>query len=66
LKAEGKVLRLDVPAGVNLPKGGLVLSLPEPWASGRVRKGNAGIVEGEIRITRLPARVEIGMPARAD
>ena len=64
LKAEGDVLRLDVPAGIALPKGGLVLSLPEPWASGSVRKGAAGIVEGEVRITRLPARVEIAMPAK--
>ena len=66
VKVEGDVLRLDVPAGLTLPKGGLVLSLPEPWASGRVRKGADGISNGEVRITRLPARVEIEMPARAD
>ena len=66
LKSQGDVLRLDVPAGIALPKGGLVLSLPEPWANGRVSKSAAGIVKGEIRITRLPARVEIGMPARTD
>ncbi|HSD17149.1 MAG TPA: discoidin domain-containing protein [Thermomonas sp.] len=59
LKAEGDVLRLDVPAGIALPAGGLVLSLPEPWASGRVRKGAAAIAKGELRIDRLPARVEI-------
>ena len=64
LKAEGDVLRLDVPAGIALPKGGLVLSLPEPWASGSVRKGAAGIAEGEVRIMRLPTQVEIGMPAK--
>ena len=59
LKAEGDVLRLDVGAGITLPKGGLVVSLPEPWARGGVRKGGAGIDNGELRITRLPARVEI-------
>jgi hypothetical protein len=59
LRAEGDVLRLEVPAGFALPKGGLVLSLPEPWARGVVRMGTAGIVKGELRITRLPTRVEI-------
>ncbi|RZA19237.1 MAG: discoidin domain-containing protein [Lysobacteraceae bacterium] len=67
LKARDGVLRLDVPAGLALPKGGLVLSLPQPWASGRVRAGAAGaagIDNGEVRIMRLPARVEIGVPAK--
>ena len=62
LAAKDGVLRLDVPAGLNLPKGGLVLSLPKPWATGRMRKGAGGIVDGEVRITRLPARVEITAP----
>ena len=66
LRAEGDVLRLDVPAGIALPKGGLVVSLPEPWASGRVRKGPAGIAKGDIRIMHLPARVEIVAPANLD
>ena len=59
LKVEGEVLRLDVPAGIALPKGGLVLSLPEPWASGRLQSGHGKIVRGEVRIDRLPARIEI-------
>ena len=61
LKAEGDVLRLEVPAGIALPKGGLVLSLPEPWASGRAT-GNARPIPlkgGELRVTTLPARIEI-------
>ena len=64
LKANGRVLRLEVPAGLALPKGGLVLSLPEPWNDGRVRPGaSAGtLANGEIRIRRLPARVEIEAP----
>ncbi|MFT4178776.1 MAG: discoidin domain-containing protein [Thermomonas sp.] len=64
LLAQDGVLRLDVPAGLRLPKGGMVLSLPEPWASGRVRSGAAGIVGGEVRITKLPARMEIVAPSR--
>ncbi len=59
LKAKDGVLQLDVPSGLELPKGGLVLSLPPPWASGRVRSGAGAITNGEVRIPRLPARVEI-------
>ena len=60
------VLRLAVPAGLRLPKGGLVLSLPEPWASGQVR-GRAGAIKhsiehGEVRIDQLPAQIEIVAP----
>ena len=58
LKASNGVLRLDVPAGLTLPKGGLVLSLPEPWASGRLQGGER-IERGELLIDRLPARIEI-------
>ena len=59
LKAKDGVLRLDVPVGLALPKGGLALSLPGPWADGRVRSGAGAIANGEVRIRRLPARVEI-------
>ncbi len=59
LKASDGVLRLDVPQGLMMPKGGLVLSLPEPWSSGRVRSGAAGIANGEVRVSRLPAKVEV-------
>lgn len=59
LHATEGVLRFAVPAGLRLPKGGLVLSLPEPWASGHVRNGTRAIENGEIRIDRLPAQVEI-------
>lgn len=59
LKAVDGVLRLDVQAGPALPGGGLVLSLPEPWASGRMRNGDAAMKHGEVRIRSLPARVEI-------
>lgn len=59
MKAADGLLRLEVPQGLLMPKGGLVLSLPEPWARGRVRSGAAGIANGEVRITRLPAKVEI-------
>ncbi|MDI1253228.1 discoidin domain-containing protein [Thermomonas sp.] len=61
-KVDG-VLRLAVPVGLRLPKGGLVLSLPEPWASGHVR-GGARVIEraiehGEVRINQLPAKIDI-------
>ena len=59
LKATNGLLRLDVPEGLALPKGGLVLALPEPWASGRVRGAAGKIERGEVRLERLPARVEI-------
>lgn len=61
LKAEGGVLRFDAPAGIRLPKGGLVLSLPKPWASGTASSNDRmlAIDDGELRITRLPARIEI-------
>ena len=61
LKAEGDVLRLDVPAGIALPKGGLVLSLPEPWARGKASGNRRAIPleDGELRIATLPSRVEI-------
>jgi len=60
LRASGGVLHLDMPAGLRMPKGGLVLSLPEPWAKGRVH-GRA-ITNGEVRITTLPSRIEIEKP----
>ena len=68
LQAADDVLHLDVPAGLALPKGGLVLALPEPWASGRVRGGAGKIERGEVRVGRLPARVEIqaARPGLAD
>ncbi len=63
MKAIDGVLHLDLPAGVEIPQGGLVVSLPEPWASGRVRSGGGTIEQREIRIVRLPASIEI-MTAR--
>ena len=55
---------LDVPAGPTLPKGGLVLSLPEPWADGKASSGERALPlrDGELRITSLPARIEIRRP----
>ena len=64
LRARDGVLMLDVPAGPTLPKGGLVLSLPEPWADGKASSGERALPlrDGELRITSLPARIEIRRP----
>ncbi|WP_425476932.1 discoidin domain-containing protein [Thermomonas aquatica] len=64
LKAEGDVLRFDAPAGLRLPKGGLALSLPKPWATGNASSAGRAMPlhDGELRITTLPARIEIRLP----
>jgi hypothetical protein len=64
LRAAGDVLRFDAPAGLHLPKGGLVLSLPAPWADGSVSRAGRAVAlrDGELRITALPAHVEIRLP----
>ena len=61
LKAKDGVLRFDAPAGLILPKGGLVVSLPASWASGTASSAGStmSLHDGELRITRLPARIEI-------
>ena len=61
LRARDGVLMLDVPAGPTLPKGGLVLSLPEPWADGKASSGERALPlrDGELRINSLPARIVI-------
>ena len=64
LKAEGDVLRFDAPAGLRLPKGGLALSLPKPRATGNASSAGRAMPlhDGELRITTLPARIEIRLP----
>jgi len=61
LQADGDVLRFDAPAGLKLPKGGLVLSLPAPWSTGKASGTGLAMPlhDGELRITRLPAHVEV-------
>ena len=56
------VVTLDVPAGSALPPGGLLLTWPGRGAPGltRVNGVTAAWRDGMLRITRLPARVEIG------
>ena len=52
------VVTLDLPAGSALPPAGLVLRA----APGTTRvNGAAAWRDGTLRITRLPARVEIGL-----
>jgi hypothetical protein len=55
----GKIA-LDVPAGNKLPKGGIVLRLPQAKVrSVRVDGAPASWRDGEVRVTRAPARVEL-------
>lgn len=66
LKAEGGTLRFDMPAGIRLPAGGIVLSLPAPWTQGTARidgRPAAFTAAGELRITHLPTHVVVTAPA---
>lgn len=60
LRRRNGVLQLDVPGGLRLPPGGLVL--PWPWANPpahvRINGKPARIENGELRIRALPARIE--------
>ena len=58
-------LRLDVPEGLRLPAGGLVLPWPYEGAPGAATVNGEPVewMAGELRITALPARVEIEVPA---
>ena len=60
-RSDGEVT-LEVPAGSALPPGGLLLTWPGRGAPGltRVNGVTAAWRDGMLRITRLPARVEIG------
>lgn len=64
LRAQGGVLQVEIAAGLRVPRGGLVLAPPAPWANGQV-EGGPPLVGGELRIDRLPARLAI-LPAAAD
>jgi hypothetical protein len=62
LSRRGDTLVLDVPAGLTLPAGGLVL--PWPYADAApgpttINRQPAAWTSGELRIPALPARVEI-------
>ncbi|WP_455423423.1 discoidin domain-containing protein [Cognatilysobacter tabacisoli] len=64
LRAEGSALALDVPAGLKLPAGGLVVSLPPGWRNGAATLDGRAVKldEGELRIKRLPARATVERP----
>lgn len=61
LRAEGDLLHFDAPAGLRLPKGGLVLSLPKSWANSEASSAGRAIPlrDGKLRITTLPADIKI-------
>ena len=64
LRADGSALALDVPAGLKLPAGGLVVSLPPGWRTGAATLDGRAVKldEGELRIKRLPARATVERP----
>lgn len=59
LRRDGSRLELSIPQGAALPPGGLVLAWPLAEAPVRVRVNGREVhaENGEIRITRLPARL---------
>lgn len=61
LRREGDALVLEIPAGLKLPAGGLVLPWPYDGKPGRATiDGKAAAwQDGELRIRALPAKVEI-------
>jgi len=63
LKTDSKSTLLTIPAGLTMPAGGLVFIAPAPLlANGvavTVNHARVNVERGEIRITRLPAEVEI-------
>ena len=64
LRREGGTLKLDLPRGLSLPGGGLVLPWPyagEPGTT-RVNGKAAEWHDRELRIDALPAQVEIAVP----
>lgn len=65
MRSRGSRLVLEIPAGSALPPGGLIWALPAPWAKGRATlDGRAtAIGNGELRIRRLPARLEVVRPS---
>ena len=61
LRDDGKRLLLEIPEGLRLPTGGLVLPWPYDGEPGETRVNGeaAQWADGELRITTLPAKVEI-------
>jgi hypothetical protein len=69
IRRENGRLRVDVPAGVPLPAGGLVLPWPYDGAPGATTVNgrpaqweNAELQLHELRVRDLPARIEIEVP----
>jgi hypothetical protein len=64
LRRQGEQLLLDVPKGLKLPAGGLLLPWPYPSVPGRTTiNGKAAQWDkGELRIQQLPAQVKIAIP----
>ena len=60
-RRDGGVIVLEVPAMAQRPPGGLVVGLPALARAARVLVDGvaAGVEGGELRLARLPARVEI-------
>ena len=65
LRRSDKQLVLEVPASLTLPAGGLVLPWPYEGKPGDAAINGESVQweNGELRITTLPARVEMDVPA---
>jgi hypothetical protein len=59
MRSRNDELAFDMPAGLSLPKGGVVIALPSEWRGGRVRVDGkvVPVRDGELRLQRLPAHV---------
>lgn len=64
LRRLGRQLHLDIPSGLKVPAGGIVLSLPDAWRAGNATLDGrkVEIRGGELRIVDLPAKAVIELP----
>ncbi|MFC5578202.1 discoidin domain-containing protein [Lysobacter niabensis] len=61
MRSRNGELAFDMPAGLWLPKGGVVIALPPEWREGRVRVDGKAVQvrDGELRLQRLPAHITV-------
>lgn len=66
LKHDGQQLRMEIPAGLRLPEGGLVFPWPYADESDQVLiNGKPAVwINGELRVRQLPAQIVIAVPRK--